>query len=352
MLVTLKTQVREHPWRLGVGVLLVAGLYLSSRFSYLLFHTLAEVFSIVVAFSVFMVTWSSRRFLQNGYLLFVGVGYLALGLLDLLHTLAYQGMVVFPTHAFAANQLWIATRYLESLTLLAGFLFLGAQRQPRLPYLLLGFAGVTALIVASVFLWRIFPVCFVAGQGQTRFKIVSEFIIIGILAVDVWLLRRNRAAFDDRVFKAILGSLVLAIGTELAFTIYVSNFGLANMVGHFLKIGSFALIYVALVKTGIEHPYDLVFRELARANEQLTSEVSVRRAAEAEKEAVIGQLRTALEEIRTLRGVIPICSHCRKVRDEAGSWSQLEAYVHEHSQTQFSHGICPDCRGRHFGPPG
>ena len=217
----LMAQVEEHRWRLGLGGVLVVGLYLSSRFSYLLFHTLAEVFSIVVAFSVFMITWSSRRFLQNGYLLFVGVGYLALGFLDLLHTLAYQGMAVFPTHAFAANQLWIATRYLESLTLLAGFVFLGAHRQPRATVLLVGFAGVTALIVASIFVWRVFPVCFVAGQGQTRFKIVSEFIIIAILAVDVWLLLRNRTAFDERVFKAILGSLLLAIGTELAFTIYI-----------------------------------------------------------------------------------------------------------------------------------
>ncbi len=352
MRVGLMAQVREQGWRVGLAALLVVGLYISSRFSYLLFHTLAEVFSVVVAFSVFMITWSSRRFLQNGYLLFVGVGYLALGFLDLLHTLAYQGMAVFPTHAFAANQLWIATRYLESLTLLAGFLFLGAHRQPKLTFLVVGFSAVTALIVASIFLWRIFPVCFVAGQGQTRFKIVSEFIIIAILAVDTWLLLRNRAAFEDRVFKASLGSLLLAIGTEVAFTVYISNFGLANMVGHYLKIFSFALIYVALVKTGIEYPYELVFRELARANDQLTTEVSVRRAAEAEKEVVIGELRSALEEIRTLRGIIPICSHCRKVRDEAGSWSQLEAYVHEHSQTQFSHGICPDCRGRHFGLPG
>jgi PAS domain S-box-containing protein len=55
------------------------------------------------------------------------------------------------------------------------------------------------------------------------------------------------------------------------------------------------------------------------------------------------QLQKALSEIKTLRGIIPICSYCHKIRDDAGSWSQLEKYLCEHSDAAFSHGICPDC---------
>jgi PAS domain S-box-containing protein len=54
-------------------------------------------------------------------------------------------------------------------------------------------------------------------------------------------------------------------------------------------------------------------------------------------------LENALENIKTLKGIIPICSHCKQIRDDSGYWNQLEAYLAEHSEADFSHGICPDC---------
>jgi hypothetical protein len=59
-------------------------------------------------------------------------------------------------------------------------------------------------------------------------------------------------------------------------------------------------------------------------------------------------LEKALDEIRTLHGIIPVCSHCRKVRSDQGSWEQMEAYVQRHTDADFSHGICPDCMASDF----
>ena len=50
--------------------------------------------------------------------------------------------------------------------------------------------------------------------------------------------------------------------------------------------------------------------------------------------------------IKTLRGIVPICSGCKKIRDDQGSWHQVEVYVHDHSEAEFSHGLCPDCLKR------
>lgn len=69
--------------------------------------------------------------------------------------------------------------------------------------------------------------------------------------------------------------------------------------------------------------------ELKRKNKEL--EDSTRR------------LRAALDEIKTLKGIIPICSYCHKIRDDEGAWNQLEAYLKKHSGADFSHGICPEC---------
>jgi len=62
-----------------------------------------------------------------------------------------------------------------------------------------------------------------------------------------------------------------------------------------------------------------------------------------ERELVIEKLQAALGEIKTLKGIIPICSSCKKIRKDSGAWKQLEEYISEHSDAQFSHSICPDC---------
>lgn len=148
----------------------VVGLYLTTFVNYLLFHTLVEIFSIVVAFSFFMVTWNSRSFIQNQYLLFVGIAYLFIALLDLLHTLSYKGMPVFTDYDFYANQLWIGARYLESITLVTAFYFLGTDKTFKPEKLFFSYTIITSVVIASIFYWKIFPICFVEGQGLTAFK--------------------------------------------------------------------------------------------------------------------------------------------------------------------------------------
>jgi hypothetical protein len=55
------------------------------------------------------------------------------------------------------------------------------------------------------------------------------------------------------------------------------------------------------------------------------------------------KLQKALDEIKTLRGIVPICSNCKKIRDDKGFWEQVEGYVAKHTEARFSHGVCPDC---------
>jgi len=76
--------------------------------------------------------------------------------------------------------------------------------------------------------------------------------------------------------------------------------------------------------------------------------VSIRRSrrAEAEKDALIRELRSALAEVDTLQGIIPICASCKKIRDDEGFWHQVEAYMAAHSKALFTHGICPECMKR------
>lgn len=72
-------------------------------------------------------------------------------------------------------------------------------------------------------------------------------------------------------------------------------------------------------------------------------DVSVRKRAEAEREARVRELEVALANVRTLRGLLPICSACKKIRDDQGYWQQVEEYLLEHSDAEFSHSYCPEC---------
>ena len=73
-----------------------------------------------------------------------------------------------------------------------------------------------------------------------------------------------------------------------------------------------------------------------------------RKREELVKEALIEKLQKAAAEIRTLQGIIPICMHCKQIRDDQGFWNRVESYIEHHTDAKFSHGVCPDCQKKHY----
>ena len=325
---SMTTAFSKKYWIYSSAVIVLLGLYLTSLYSYLLFHGLVEIFSVIVAFGIFSVAWNSRRFMDNNYLFAIGIAYLFIGGLDLVHTLAYKGMGVFIGHgANLPTQLWVAARYLESLSLLmAPFLL---RRNINTSRLFIGYTAAFILILLSIFYWNIFPDCFLETSGLTDFKKLSEYVICLILGLSILATAQKREEFDPIVFKLIIASIASTIVAELAFTFYMSVYGLSNLIGHYFKIISFFLIYRAVIVNGLKKPYSLMFRNLKQGEETLRREKD--------------RLEQALSQIRTLRGMLPICANCKKIRDDKGYWNQIETYIHAHSEAKFSHGICPEC---------
>ena len=162
------------------GVLILLGLYVTSVYNYLLFHSIVEIFSIIVACGIFMLAWNSRRFHENNYLLFLGIAYLFIAGIDSLHTFSYKGMGIFKGYGTdLPTQFWIAARYMESLSLLMAPLFFRRKLETNTVFII--YASIFFLIIGSIFFWNIFPTCFVEGTGLTPFKKVSECIISLIL---------------------------------------------------------------------------------------------------------------------------------------------------------------------------
>jgi signal transduction histidine kinase/CheY-like chemotaxis protein len=271
-----------------VGLAIFAGLYLTRVYSYSLFHSLAEIFSIVVACTVFAVFWSARTFLNNACYLLIGIAYLFVALIDLTHTLAYDEMNVFEDFEKGlAIQLWIVARYVESLSLVVAFVLVGRRIKPA--YIFAIYTALVTVVYLTLFYWRVFPECFIEGEGLTNFKIVSEYIICLLLLLGLILLFARRREFDGTVFGLLAASIIVTIGAELAFTTYKGLQAWQNLLGHYLKIVSFYLVFCAFVEVGLRKPYAVLFRDLKKAME----------AAESANRAKSEFLASMSHEIRT-----------------------------------------------------
>ena len=103
---------------------------------------------------------------------------------------------------------------------------------------------------------------------------------------------------------------------------------------------------------------DLVRRVVstAQGSAELTrvtiADATQRRTYERELLAATRRAEEALAQVRTLRGLLPICAWCRRVRNDTGMWEQLDLYIRQHTDTEFTHGICKDCSPAHFSPDG
>ena len=114
------------------------------------------------------------------------------------------------------------------------------------------------------------------------------------------------------------------------------------------KYGKVAITGVGAVFEDYSAQLDRWYRVIATCPEKgfflsIFEDISDRKGLEKENESLIAELRKAISEIKQLRGILPICASCKKIRDDKGEWMQIEAYIRNHSEADFSHSICPEC---------
>ncbi len=168
-------------------------------------------------------------------------------------------------------------------------------------------------------------------------KLFSTLVII--LAIDAF-----RTLFESVYFGAWYTSLVgfipksihdMLVRPELVF------------IPKFLNVIAAVLIIFIVIR-------HLVPEEEAERERQITylkkleKEIHERKQAKREREDYIAKLQTALKEIKTLRGILPLCSYCKKIRNDKGYWEQVDKYITQYSQADISHCICPECMKKHY----
>jgi PAS domain S-box-containing protein len=333
----METQNKQSPnpgkyTALLFGVLMLSGLYLTSLHSYLLFHSLVDLFVVVIIFSVFVLAWNSRKMLDNDYLLFIGIGFLFVGILYLFHILAYKGMGVF--QGYGANlptQLWIAARYLTGLTFLLAPLFI--RKRLNSPITFAAYISVTVLLFASIFYWKVFPDCFIEKTGLTNFKKTSEYVVNLMFLASLGFLLQRQEAFDKKTLRMLVLSILMSVVQGLFFMTYASVYAFSNMIGHYFGVFSFYFIYRAIILTGLTRPLDLIFRNLNQSKEALSgSEKEFRGMFEL---SAVGMAQVDPKTNRFIRVNNTFCDICGHSADELYSLTFSDITHPEDRQKDF-----------------
>lgn len=252
---------------IGVAIFLV----FVSLYNFLLFHTLAELFPVIISVLMLVIAWETRDFSRNYFLMFLACSFFWVGALDLVHLLVYKGMNIFPfTDANPATQLWIIARYMQALILLVAPFYL--SRPVNLFLTFFGF-GLISFVFASLIVTGHFPDAFVEGSGLTAFKIGSEYVIILLLAGALVHLIKKRKQLGTEVFDWMVLAIVLTMISELSFTFYVSVYGLSNLVGHIFKFFAFWLIFIAIVRVSLREPYVNLESIVSEKTKHLSEEI-------------------------------------------------------------------------------
>ncbi len=182
---------------------------------------------------------------------------------------------------------------------------------------------------------------FVANQWSTTFDTIPDFI--SVLDKDMRYVRINKtlANFLGKKPEDLLG--------QYYYQVMFNKEQPLDRCPHRLAMDEKRSIRMEIDDPHVGFPILVTCSPLFHDDGSLLGSISVARdisqqkIVEQEREDLIKQLQNALSKVKLLSGIIPICSSCKKIRDDQGYWNQVESYIRKHSEAEFSHGICPDC---------
>ncbi|OLS03830.1 MASE3 domain-containing protein [Tissierella creatinophila] len=238
--------------------------------SFLTWHTIFELSSILVSFSIFTVTYFIYEESGNLKMIMFGCAFLLMGLLDAFHTFSYKGMPYFFIANDTANRatiLWIFSRLIGSL----GFMAAVSIPSNFICYIKKEvFAIVTTFFTVLLFLIvtynpTFFPSMYIEGEGLTNIKIFIEYFIIFILAITFIIIETQyRKTLSNNEYQFMI-ALVLLIFSEFSFTSYGSIYDAFNYIGHLYKIIAYSILYKTIYIGNVITPY----KEMKKAKNKL-----------------------------------------------------------------------------------
>lgn len=244
---------------ISVGIAVLITFIFTINNNYLVVQTLTRILALIVVSNTFLIAWNCRKFLDNTYFIFLATAYFFGGCLDLLYTLTYVKIFV-PSGFNIACQLWVAARYLESISLIIAPYFIA--RKLAIEIFLSGYSIVTFLAIRSIFVGNIFPDCYIQGVGVTRFTHISNLFICLMLIAALALLVQKYKHFETYILQLLSFSLLLAIGCQLLSIFGFLHNELSNKAIDVLNVFLVYVNYKSIVYVGLLKPQKFLANKL------------------------------------------------------------------------------------------
>ena len=224
-----------------------------------IFHVLAELFPSLVGIIMFIVVIKTYKFTKNDFLLYYGLGYFWVAILDVAHMLVFPTMHLFPFKIMDPTlNIWVFTRLLEATIIITAPIFLTKKVNMKLFFSIFGVVTIAVyLFCISEFRFSLFT----KEDGLTTLKIVFEYLVIFLLFLSIYIYQKIKRKIGDKTYSFIILSLLFTVSAELLFTLYTDSIGFTIFLGHIFKFFSFWMIYSAIIKISLDEPFTALAQE-------------------------------------------------------------------------------------------
>lgn len=268
-------------WIFPFGMVVTsAALFLTSLHSFSLLHVLTELFGIVIAFGIFTIAWSSRKYIDNIFLLLLGVSYFFVGALDLVHMIAHgeSGVVIKNVNDNLPAQLWIASQYLEAVSIAVALILFQEKNtnkffavRKKSHQIFLSYLGVFYIIIIAVFIGNFLPAVYENESGLTSFGMYNEYVVALMLLGSLGLLFKKRKMFNHEMANMLSIALIIKVLAELLLAKFIGMHNFYEVLGHLFHFIFYLLLYKAILEGGLMRPYEFLFSDLKKSEDRYRS---------------------------------------------------------------------------------
>jgi PAS domain S-box-containing protein len=262
-------------------LLIIFSIFISQKLieaDYLFYHSIVMFIGIIICFAIYFFASNTYKLSNNDFFMLLGMGFLTVGSIDVLQTMTYFNVGIFgQSSSDLSSSLWISARYISSLTILASsiFIFKGI-RKISINLFRVIYISVFALVILSIYVFKIFPVTYIEGIGNTLFNQASRIIIIIILFISGIILakvpnRKNR----ELIFFMEL-SIIYTIINEILFLFFDYRLCIENTSAFVFRTIAFYMLYKGVVQCGLKQPFNKVTGALIETKDRLEQESDLR----------------------------------------------------------------------------
>lgn len=262
-------------------LLIILSVFISQKLmetDYMFYHSIVMFIGIIICFAIYFFASNTYKLSNNDFFMLLGMGFFTVGTIDVLHTVAYFNVGIFGLNsADLSSSLWIAARYIGSITILTSSIFIFRDiKKTSINLLKFIYIGVLALVILGIYVLKIFPMSYIDGVGNSLFNQVSRVIIIIVVFISGIILYKVPNKKNRELIFFMELSIIFTIINEILLLFFDYSLCIENTSAFVFRTISFYMLYKGVVQCGLKQPFNKVTGALIETKDKLEQESDLR----------------------------------------------------------------------------